>query len=122
MSQLDKPAWSKVSDLYVTTRVTVEDEWAAPANLGPTVNASYNDFNARISADGRLLFFASSNRHGFSLSDIWVTRWEAKNDDWGTPMNVGPPINSSAKESGLGISTDGQTIYFNSDRPGGNPQ
>ncbi len=114
-----RPGGFGYDDLYVTTRVTVEDEWGPPANLGPTVNASYNDFNARISAGGELLFFASSNRHGFGLSDLWVTRWEAKNDDWGTPMNVGSPINSSAKESGLGISTDGRTIYFNSDRPGG---
>jgi predicted secreted protein/Tol biopolymer transport system component len=114
-----RPGGFGYDDLYVTTRVTVEDDWGQPANLGPTVNASYNDFNASISADGRLLFFASSNRPGFGLSDLWVTRREAKNDDWGTTMNVGPPINSSAKESGLGISTDGRTIYFNSDRPGG---
>ncbi|MBL7186630.1 MAG: PD40 domain-containing protein [Phycisphaerae bacterium] len=108
------------SDLYMTTRVTVEDEWGPPANLGPTVNAPNNDITPRISADGRLLFFTSSDRPGgFGLTDIWVTRRETINDDWGTPVNLGPNVNSSAKEPGLGISTDGRTIYFYSDRPGG---
>jgi len=114
-----RPGGFGYDDLYVTTRVTVEDDWGPPANLGPTVNAPYNDFNARISADGRLLFFASSDRPGFGLGDIWVTRRETKNDDWGPPLNLGPTVNSSASESGLGISTDGRTIYFYSNRPGG---
>jgi Tol biopolymer transport system component len=114
-----RPGGFGYGDLYVTTRVTVEDEWGPPANLGPTVNASYNDYNPRISADGRLLFFVSSNRPGFGGNDIWVTRWDGKTDDWSTPVNLGLPVNSSASESGLSISTDGKTIYFNSDRPGG---
>ena len=66
-----------------------------------------------------LLFFVSSDRPGFGGNDIWVTKWEAKTDDWGTPVNLGTPINSSASEGGLSISADGSMLYFGSDRPGG---
>jgi Tol biopolymer transport system component len=107
-------------DLYVTTRVTVEDEWGPPANLGPTVNAPNNDITPRISADGRLLFFTSYDRPGGSGgADLWVATRSTVEDDWDTPVNLGPTVNSSAQEPGLGISTDGRTIYFYSNRPGG---
>jgi TolB protein len=108
------------NDLYVTTRVTVEDEWGPPANLGPTVNAPSNDNRPYISADGLWLFFVSNNRPGgFGRNDIWVTGRETKNDDWGTPVNLGPPVNSPYSEVDLRISADGSTFYFASDRSGG---
>ncbi|UCE64219.1 MAG: PD40 domain-containing protein [Nitrospirota bacterium] len=115
-----RPGGFGYDDLYVTTRASEEDEWGVPVNLGPTVNHSRQDFNARISADGRLLFFVSADRPGFPGKDIWVTRRQAITDDWGAPVNLGTPINSSAGEGGVSIATDGRTLYFNSgDRPGG---
>jgi len=38
---------------------------------------------------------------------------------WTEPVNLGEPINSKYHESSAGISPDGKTIYFVSDRPGG---
>ena len=34
-------------------------------------------------------------------------------------MNLGPTVNSSSKDTGSSISTDGLLLYFVSDRPGG---
>jgi len=38
--------------------------------------------------------------------------------EWATPVNLGPPINSSANENSAVLSGDGLTIYFSSDRTG----
>ena len=115
-----RPGGFGYNDLYVTTRVTVEDEWGPPANLGPTVNSTNTDNTARISADGRLLFFVSYDRPGGSGGgDLWVAPRSTVEDDWDTPVNLGSTVNSSASEAGLGISNDGRTIYFYSNRPGG---
>jgi hypothetical protein len=38
---------------------------------------------------------------------------------WGTPVNLGPSVNSSYGEHGVCISADGLEFYFMSNRPGG---
>jgi len=89
-----------------------------PTNLGPTVNSSAEDFNASISADGLSLFFISSRPGGNGGRDIWVTTRETTDEDWGTPVNLGPTINSSAGEWGVSISSDGLSLYFDTSQSG----
>jgi hypothetical protein len=115
-----RPGGHGSSDLWVTTRATVSDPWSDPVNLGPTVNSSSVDGAPSISADGLSLFFDSQRPGGYGGYDIWVTTRETTADDWGTPVNLGPPVNSSASESDPSISADGSTLYFSSpNRPGG---
>jgi hypothetical protein len=38
---------------------------------------------------------------------------------WGTPVNLGPVVNSAANEQHPAISKDGLSLYVSSDRPGG---
>ena len=38
---------------------------------------------------------------------------------WGTPANLGPPINTSSWDWTLVVSPDNLQMYVNSDRPGG---
>ena len=39
--------------------------------------------------------------------------------DWSAPVNLGAPINSPGADQSPALSTDGLTLYFGSDRPGG---
>ncbi len=39
--------------------------------------------------------------------------------DWSAPVNLGPVVNSLYNDFHPGISSDGQSLYFTSDRPGG---
>ena len=48
----------------------------------------------------------------FVFTSICLAQWE-------TPENLGADINSSSDEFGPTISSDGNTLYFSSDRPGG---
>ncbi len=109
-------------DIWVTTRTTTGDPWGEPVNLGPIVNISSEDLGPSISADGLLLFFGSNRPGGYGSADLWVTTWDTIDDEWGMPVNLGPPVNSSAEEYSPSISADGRTLYFTSDRPGGSGQ
>jgi len=115
----DRPGGYGDKDLWVTTRPTTEDPWGEPVNLGSTVNSSYADVAPSITADGLSLFFVSRRPGGFGERDIWVTTRPTINDSWGEPVNLGPPINTSYRESGVCISADRLELYFNSDRPVG---
>jgi Tol biopolymer transport system component len=39
--------------------------------------------------------------------------------DWSTPINLGPTVNSSLADQGVAISKDGLSLYFQSQRSGG---
>jgi Tol biopolymer transport system component len=104
-------------DLWVSTRETKEDEWGAPMNLGPVVNSDDEELFPALSADGLSLFFSSgvlgpSRSGGIGNSDIWVTRRKTRDDDWGEPVNLGSPVNTSEDEWSPNLSADGSTLYF----------
>ena len=50
------------------------------------------------SPDGRSLYMASNRPGGEGLLDIWVARRQSRNDPWGAPENLGPPVNSAADD------------------------
>jgi len=96
--------------------------FGTPTNLGPTVNRSAADAIPSISADGLELYFGSNRSGGYGSADIWVTTRETTDDPWGTPVNLGPTVNTAYGECGPSISADGLTLYFDdwqNPRPGG---
>ena len=106
-------------DIYVTTRETTGDPWGEPSNLGPPVNTSSWEQGPSISADGLSLFFSSDRPGGVGTESIWVTTRETKEDPWGTPVNLGSKVNSSARDWAPSISADGLELFFGSNRSGG---
>ena len=116
----DQYGGSGQADIWVATRATTEDDWGIPVNLGPTVNSSAWDGASSISADGLSLFFSSFRPGGYGfLTDIWLTTRPSVSDPWGTPINLGPVVNTSRYDERLDISDDGLTLLFSSNRPGG---
>jgi hypothetical protein len=79
-------------NIWVTTRNTIDDPWQEPTNLGQTVNSGMAG-TPNISCDGLVLFFSSSRPGGYGETDIWLTRRKSKNEPWGEPVNLGPPVN-----------------------------
>ena len=109
-------------DLWVTTRATKNDPWEEPVNLGPMVNSSANEAAPFLSADGLQLYFMDwgvLRPGGYGKIDIWVTTRTTRDDEWGIPVNLGPPVNSSAHDKHASISADGLALFFCSTRPGG---
>jgi len=91
-----------------------------PVNLGPIVNGSYDDFPSCISADGLELYISSSRPGSLGAEDLWITTRVTREDEWTPPVNLGPTVNSSAKETIACISADGLELYFEAwNHPGG---
>jgi len=115
-----RPGGYGESDLLVTTRQTINDEWSIPVNLGSTVNSSSSDGFPSVSADGLALYFTSDRPGGYgTTNDLWVTTRKTKDDPWVGPVNLGPTVNSSTNDARPCISPDGMELDFYSDRPGG---
>ncbi len=92
-----------------------------PTNLGPTINSPHSDHSGSFSSDGLEMYF-DSNRSGGSWDtyDIYVSTRATTDDAWGTPVKLGPPVNSSTVDGYPIISTDGLSLYFTSlNRAGG---
>jgi len=108
-------------DIWVLTRPTTFDPWGAPVNLGPMVNSACSEILSSISADGLSLYindYQNPRPGGYGNSDIWVSTRETTDDDWGLPINLGPMVNSAYTEIGGVLSTDGLSLYLQSNRPG----
>jgi Tol biopolymer transport system component len=96
-------------------------DWSEPVNLGPVVNSPASDIAAKVSPDGRSLYFASNRPGGVggAGNDIWVARRASLESPWETPVNLGPIVNSDRDDGGPSVSPDGRMLFFNSNRLGG---
>lgn len=106
------------SRIMVMSR-TRSREWSPPALIA-FGDLRYNDTDPWLTPDGEWLYF-SSDRPAAARSaerrdrDIWrVRRFGA--GGWGTPEHLAA-VSSEAEE--LGPELIGDTLYFNSSRPGG---
>ena len=91
----------------------VGNQWSKPKKLGKNINTKYHEPSACYSFDGKTLYFVT-NRPDMSLGDydIFMSKWDAKEEDWGPPVNLGPTINTKYAENGVFMHPDGKTLYF----------
>lgn len=68
-----------------------------------------------LSADGKVLYFASRMSGGYGGADIWYSTYDAKANVWGKPVNAGPAVNTDGNELYPTLSDDGKKLYFSSD-------
>ena len=100
--------------------------WSKAINIGPPINTIGNEGAQCISADGQTLVFTAckeydgypGGRKGYGSCDLFIAK-KIANGTWGVPENIGKPINTEYWDSQPSMSSDGQTIYFVSNRPGG---
>ena len=90
-----------------------------PTNMGPTINTSSDDGLGCLSSDGLEMYFDSKRPGGSGSVDLWVTTRPTVSDPWGAPVNLRPPVNTSAWEEGPSLSADGLLLFFHSNRSGG---
>lgn len=91
------------------------DQWSKPKKLGKNVNTKFHEPSACYSYDGKTLFYVS-DRPDLSLGghDIFMCRWDEKEEEWGPPANLGPVINTKYPENAVFMHPDGKTLYFSS--------
>ena len=104
---------------------TYVSEQAADGSLGPAFlilelgQSIGSSMSPSIRHDG-LEIFLNSNRPGSlgSTQDLWVSTRETVFDAWSEPVNLGPTVNSTFGEITPDISSDRETLFFTSTRPG----
>ena len=116
------PAGQGGQDIWVAKRLSIDQPWDVPVNLGPAVNSPNHEGVPRISSDGLSLYFCSYRASGNGGYDIYVTTRPSTSGSWDTPVNIGPPVNTFADEGFVSISADSLELYFSEYqvlRPGG---
>lgn len=107
-------------DLYIS--VHVNGRWTVPVNMGEPVNSGAWESQPSLSADGDILYFASSRSGGKGKMDIWKAEKIGVSTDgvplFGKVTNLSE-INTFGNDLSPFIHPDGKTLYFASDgRPG----
>jgi hypothetical protein len=81
--------------------------------------ARKDDEGENITGDGLTIYYGSTAPGGSGNLDIWMVTRASLSSPWGTPVNLGPTVNSSGSEADPVISPDGLSLYFESNREGG---
>jgi Tol biopolymer transport system component len=102
-------------DIYVSMR---DAGTYGPAALVSGVNSAAADGHPNVRRDGLEIFFFS-NRPGAVGNDIYSASRASVWDPFGTPVNLGPTVNSAGSDTRPSLSWDGTTLYFGSTRTGG---
>jgi len=102
-------------DLYASE--IVEGRFGPPINLGAQINTEGNEVFPFFHQSG-LLYFASDGQIGLGGLDIYAVEERGRNE-WGTPENLGYPINSIADDFSIIINEQGTCGYFASNRKSG---
>jgi Tol biopolymer transport system component len=111
-------ASNRLGNLDIWVSVLTGGWWATPVLVGE-LNTPQNDLFPSIRHDG-LEVIISSNRAGtIGNTDLWVSTREKVQDPWSAPVNLGEVVNSSSADNAPFLSSDRQTLYFSSTRPGG---
>lgn len=104
-------------DIYASRRDTKQQPFGAATPV-TELNSPAEEFKIVIRDDG-LEAFIGSAREGSSSLDIWVATRADRNEPWGAPVNLGPIVNSTARDAPGSLSADGTTLYFQTQRDGG---
>jgi outer membrane protein OmpA-like peptidoglycan-associated protein len=102
------------TDIYYSKK-DVNGKWDTPVGMSGDINTAGNERTPFIGTDGNF-YFSSDGRAGFGGLDIYKAVQFGGNS-WKV-TNIGAPVNSS-QDDFAPFWSNGETLYFSSDRPGG---
>jgi outer membrane protein OmpA-like peptidoglycan-associated protein len=116
-SKTDK-ADAYYEDVYYTKR-TFGTNWSEAKNISSPINSESHDATVGLSPDGKslLIYRGINSKNG----DIFITK-EMEGGTWEEPKSIGENINTEYHESSASLSFDEKTLFFVSDKPGGEGQ
>lgn len=103
-------------DIFVS-RKNAKGKWEEPRNMGSLINSKYDEEGVFLTKDGNTMYFASKGHNSMGGFDIY--RSDKDGDVWGTPKNLGYPINTPEDEVFYVTDASGVYGYFSSIREGG---
>ncbi len=106
------------TDIYVC-RILPNGNWGTPQNLGPTVNTKYNEDFPQITEDGKTLYFASEGHSSMGGYDVFKSKLDEETNQWGTPENIGYPLNDANDNMIVSFARGGRICYLSTVREDG---
>lgn len=95
-----------------------DGSWGPAVRLSKDVNSKWREGASTVSPDGNYLIFTSCQREGgYGSCDLYIA--VKRGNRWVGTRNLGPQINTKHWDSQPSFSSDGRTLYFVSNRPGG---
>lgn len=101
-------------DLYYSVR-QANGKFSEAMNMGDSINTAGDEYAPYIHPDNKTIYYTSNGLPGYGGSDLYVMQRDAEGY-WGTPQNLGYPINTIDEEGYIAVSADGKTAYYASDR------
>jgi outer membrane protein OmpA-like peptidoglycan-associated protein len=106
----DNKPWE---DIFISTKQG--DAWLPAKNIGAPVTTLNHESTTGLSRDGNTLIIYKDENNG----DVYITSRKSATEPWTEPQQLEGINSTSYAETSASLSTDGSTIYFSSDRPGG---
>lgn len=104
-------------DIYSSTRF-YNGGFQDPV-LVPELSSARQDGALSIRADGLEMILTYDAESVLVNGDLWVSTRQSTSMPWSAPVRLGPQINGDADENFPSLSSDGTTLFFSSNRPGG---
>jgi outer membrane protein OmpA-like peptidoglycan-associated protein len=112
----NRPGGKGKMDFWISKRLA-NGQWSEPSNL-ETINSPEDESAPFFHPDMQTLYFRSKGYPGMGDYDLYLSR-KNEQGQWGTPQNLGYPINTKGEEGGLFVTIDGKHAFFNAIRKGG---
>lgn len=84
----------------------------------PFNSDEYSVGHPALTADGKTLVFVSDMPGGVGGTDLYSVTLDIENKNWGTPVNLGPEVNSPGNEMFPWVDKDGTLYYASNGRVG----
>lgn len=91
----------------------VDGNWQPSKNMRGPLNTNYHNSSVAISPDGQEMILYQDGNGG----DLFVSR-KSGTFEWSTPKSM-EGLNSEYLENSASLTSDNNTVYFTSNRPGG---
>ena len=103
-------------DIYYAT-LNSNGQWENITNIGNVINTPYDEEGVFMHPDGKTLYFSSQGHNTMGGFDIFKSVFE--DGKWGTPVNIGYPINTPDDDLFFVIAASGLRGYYASVKEGG---
>ncbi len=80
--------------------------------MGRNINTVGDEVSPFIHPNNKVLYYSTNGLPGFGGFDIYYSN---KEEDWGTPVNLGPPINNGQDQVSLFINSIGDKGYYSNE-------
>jgi len=113
VSDRDDPNKIGGQDIYISTRAKSNKKWGKPLNAGGTLNSKYDEEGLFLHPSGQVIYFSSKGHTSMGGYDLFKSELQ-EDGTWGTPENLGYPINTPGDDLFFGITANGRYGYYSS--------